>query len=155
MKRESWLLRLTWRHAVRRLTSTYVRSIGALATLAASLLIVAFGSNVRADGNAMSFQSGDYIITQESPEERQSAGSQSAGSFIFYLAQSGEMRTIASPPAIAGPRGIRALASGQFVFADVKGASIRIMNSQGNIRTTTLRGFGASEMKGIIAKASG
>ncbi len=29
------------------------------------------------------------------------------------------------------------------------------LGSQGNIRTTTLRGFGASEMKRIIAKASG
>jgi len=111
------------------------RSVKAMAALTICLLVVAGAPVLRAAPAVPSFASGDYIITQESAKARRQARDRTAGSFIFHLAQSGEIQVIARPPQITGPRGIRALGAGQFVVADAVGGAIRVMTAQSTIKT--------------------
>ena len=110
-------------------------SIKAVSVLTVSLFVASCTHNMRRSGTESSFESGDYIVTQESPKARQTERSHSAQSFIFHVTKSGEIHTIAKPPEIVAPRGIRADRSGRFVFADVWGPAIRVMTSQGDITT--------------------
>jgi sugar lactone lactonase YvrE len=112
-----------------------MRPIGAVGVLTAGLLVATCAHDTYPSGTKSSFESGDYIITQESPEARHRDHSRSAESFIFDLTKSGEIRVIAKPPEIVAPRGIRAQNSALLVFADALGAAIRVITSQGDIRT--------------------
>jgi sugar lactone lactonase YvrE len=112
-----------------------MRSIKAVAVLTTILFVASCAQHLHPSGTKWSFESGDYIITQESPEARQRDRSRSAQSFIFHLTKSGEIRVIARPPEIVTPRGIRAQRSGQFVFADTLGVAIKVLTTQGDIKT--------------------
>jgi streptogramin lyase len=83
---------------------------------------------------AVKIRPGDIVITQESPSVRRAERSKTAGADIFLLRPSG-IETIARPPAITGPRGIRADADGSFIFADFAGPAIRRLHRDGSITT--------------------
>lgn len=83
----------------------------------------------------VTLKSGDYIITQESPEARQRQQDKSAESYIFHLARGGSIQRMAQPPAIVAPRGIRAIDSERFVFADSLDSAIKVISPQGSVTT--------------------
>jgi len=78
---------------------------------------------------------GDYVITQESPAARRAARSHTAGSAIFVLKSSGKISTLAEPPRVSGPRGIREDKDGSFVFADAMGSAITRLLRDGRLET--------------------
>jgi sugar lactone lactonase YvrE len=69
-------------------------------------------------------EKGDIVVTQESPRARHQQHSRTAGAAIFVLKPSGKVETIARPPAVTGPRGVRMDRDGSFVFADVMAPGI-------------------------------
>jgi len=97
---------------------------------------------------------GDYVITQESPAARQAARSRTAGAAIFLLKRSGQISTLAKPPAVAGPRGIRVDNDGTLVFADPIGGAIRRLTRDGTVRTV-LQGKPLAEPKDVAIDRDG
>ena len=110
-----------------------MKPIRIVTVVAVTLSLAACPVGLHATETQLPLQSGDYLVTQASPEARHSEHNPTAQSFIFHVTGSGGIQTIARPPAIAAPRGIRALGQGQFVFADV--GAIRVMASDGTVRT--------------------
>ena len=97
---------------------------------------------------------GDYVITQESPAARQAARSETAGAAIFLLKRSGRIETLAKPPTVTGPRGIRLDRDGTLVFADPIGVAIRRLTRQGAVETIH-RGAPLSQPKDVAVDHDG
>ena len=107
-----------------------------------------------ARAGAVRIEAGDYVITQESPAARRAARSRTAGSAIFVLKASGKIDTLAVPPAVSGPRGIREDRDGSFVFADAIGGSIGRIMRDGTLKTV-FRGAPLTEPKDIALDRDG
>lgn len=102
---------------------------------------------------ALEISPGDYIITQESPAARRAQKSKTAGAAIFLLS-GGKISRIAKPPAVSGPRGIRADGKGGFVFADPIGAAIRTLSRDGKVGTLA-RGGPLAAPKDVAVQPDG
>lgn len=83
---------------------------------------------------AIEISPGDYIVTQESPAARRAQKSKTAGAAVFLVSK-GQVRLIAEPPAVSGPRGIRDDGKGGFVFADPFAGAIKRLSRDGRLRT--------------------
>ena len=79
-------------------------------------------------------EKGDIVVTQESPRARQTQHSRTAGAAIFVLSPSGKVETIARPPAVTGPRGVRMDRDGSFVFADIMAPGIGRLTRDGKVK---------------------
>lgn len=79
-------------------------------------------------------EKGDIIVTQESPKARHAQHSATAGAAIFVLKASGQVATIARPPAVTGPRGVRMDRDGSFVFADIMAPGIGRLTRDGKVK---------------------
>jgi DNA-binding beta-propeller fold protein YncE len=104
-------------------------------TLAVAVFALSCGAVFAADvAGAIEISPGDYIVTQESPAARRAQKSKTAGAAVFLVSK-GQVRLIAEPPAVSGPRGIRDDGKGGFVFADPFAGAIKRLSRDGRLRT--------------------
>jgi sugar lactone lactonase YvrE len=133
---------------------SFARVAKAAIAVMAMLWAAAAPTALGAPAPASTFASGDYVLSQESPQARQQEQSRSAGSFIFHLTRTGQIDVMSKPPQITAPRGIRALGGDRFVFADALGGAIRIVTAWGAI-TTLHSGAPLTEPKDVAADRGG
>lgn len=124
-----------------------------------AVLLIGFGLGacIAAPTAAMAtspIEPGDYVITQESPAARHAAKSRTAGSAIFLLKASGKIETLAVPPAVSGPRGIREDKDGSLIFADALGSAIGRIMRDGTLKTV-FRGAPLAQPKDIALDRDG
>jgi sugar lactone lactonase YvrE len=130
--------------------STWLRATQYLAAVLCAAIVLDAPSASAADV----IQAGDYVITQESPLLRQRHRSLTAGAAIFVLKPSGKILTVARPPQVSGPRGIRQDRDGSFIFADPFAHAIMRLTRAGEVETVK-RGAPLSAPKDVALDHQG
>lgn len=132
--------------------NTVLGLLALLALLAAPIARAQTGS--KPTPAAGRIEPGDYVITQESPAARQAARSRTAGSAVFLLKASGKIETLALPPAISGPRGIRQDRDGTLILVDALAPAIVRISPDGTLKTVA-QGAPLAQPKDIAVDSDG